>query len=173
MKRTVNLQKEINLTAEGKLSGGNCDLVILVEKGKRFSSQKDLAEYLGVHPSAVSNTINGNQRTCKGYHIIDARRGMENMDVILERLSEASADAEAARKWRAYEAEQEAKRIAEQKRQEEARIAKEKHDAAVAKAKEKVARAQGIYDTLTAKCKEAADTLMRAQMELETLEKEV
>lgn len=159
MKRTVNLQKEINLTAEGKLSGGNCDLVILVEKGKRFSSQKDLAEYLGVHPSAVSNTINGNQRTCKGYHIIDARRGMENMDVILERLSEASADAEAARKWRAYEAEQEAKRIA-----------KEKHDAAIAKAKEKVERAQGIYDTLTAKCKEAADTLMRVQMELEALE---
>lgn len=159
MKRTVNLQKEINLTAEGKLSGGNCDLVILVEKGKRFSSQKDLAEYLGVHPSAISNTINGNQRTCKGYHIIDARRGMENMDVILERLSEASADAEAARKWRAYEAEQEAKRIA-----------KEKHDAAIAKAKEKVERAQGIYDTLTAKCKEAADTLMRVQMELEALE---
>lgn len=159
MKRTVNLQKEINLTAEGKLSGGNCDLVILVEKGKRFSSQKDLAEYLGVHPSAVSNTINGNQRTCKGYHIIDARRGMENMDVILERLSEASADAEAARKWRAYEAEQEAKRIAEQKRQD-----------AINKAKEKVARYQEIYDVLYGKCDEAMNNLVKAQMELEALE---
>ena len=159
MKKTINIQNEANIQAEGKLSGKRCEPVICLETGEVFSSMKDAAEKEELHPSGLTNYFAGNQRTFGGKHWCYLSRVNESLDAIVTRLREANADAEAAHKWRAYEAEQEAKRIA-----------KEKHDAAVAKAKEKVARCEEIYDTLTVKCKEAADTLMRAQMELEALE---
>lgn len=161
MKKTINMQHEANIQAEGKLSGRKCKPVICLETGEVFSSITDAAEKKGLNPAGLSNCLVGNQRTFGGKHYCYLSRVNESLDAIITRLREASADAEAAQKWKAYEAEQEAKRIA-----------KEKRDAAIAKAKEKVARYQEIYDVMCRKCDEAVHNLMEAQMELEALEDE-
>lgn len=161
MKKTINIQNEANIQAEGKLSGKRCEPVICLETGEVFSSMKDAAEKEELHPSGLTNYFAGNQRTFGGKHWCYLSRVNESLDAIVTRLREANADAEAAHKWRAYEAEQEAKRIA-----------KEKHDAAVAKAKEKVARCEEICDVLSEKYNDAMNNLRRAQMELEILENE-
>lgn len=162
MKKTINMQHEANIQAEGKLSGKRCEPVICLETGEVFSSMKDAAEKEELHPSGLTNYFAGNQRTFGGKHWCYLSRVNESLDAIVTRLREANADAEAAQKWRAYEAEQEVKRIA-----------KEKHDTAVAKAKEKVARYEEICDVLSEKYNDAINNLRRAQGELEALEKEI
>lgn len=159
MKKTINMQHEANIQAEGKLSGRKCKPVICLETGEVFSSMTDAAEYTEVTTATMSNHLTGRYRSVKGKHYCYLSRVSESLDTILTRLRETAAIEEDAKKWKAYEAEQEAKRIAEQKRQE-----------AIAKAKEKVARAQGIHDTLAAKYREALNTLAQAQRELEALE---
>ena len=159
MKKTINMQHEANIQAEGKLSGRKCKPVICLETGEVFSSMTDAAEYTEVTTATMSNHLTGRYRSVKGKHYCYLSRVSESLDAILARLRETAAIEEDAKKWKAYEAEQEAKRIAEQKRQE-----------AIAKAKEKVARAQGIHDTLAAKYREALNTLAQAQRELEALE---
>lgn len=159
MKKTINMQHEANIQAEGKLSGRKCKPVICLETGEVFSSMTDAAEYTEVTTATMSNHLTGRYRSVKGKHYCYLSRVSESLDTILARLRETAAIEEDAKKWKVYEAEQEAKRIAEQKRQD-----------AINKAKEKVERAQGIYDALSVKLNEAADTLMRAQMELEALE---
>lgn len=159
MKKTINMQHEANIQAEGKLSGRKCKPVICLETGEVFSSMTDAAEYTEVTTATMSNHLTGRYRSVKGKHYCYLSRVSESLDTILARLRETAAIEEDAKRWKAYEAEQEAKRIAEQKRQE-----------AIAKAKEKVARAQGIHDTLAAKYREALNTLAQAQRELEALE---
>lgn len=159
MKKTINMQHEANIQAEGKLSGRKCKPVICLETGEVFSSMTDAAEYTEVTTATMSNHLTGRYRSVRGKHYCYLSRVNESLDTILARLRETAAIEEDAKKWKAYEAEQEAKRIAEQKRQE-----------AIAKAKEKVARAQGIHDTLAAKYREALNTLAQAQRELEALE---
>ena len=159
MKKTINMQHEANIQAEGKLSGRKCKPVICLETGEVFSSMTDAAEYTEVTTATMSNHLTGRYRSVKGKHYCYLSRVNESLDTILARLRETAAIEEDAKKWKVYEAEQEAKRVAEQKRQE-----------AIAKAKEKVARAQGIHDTLAAKYREALNTLAQAQRELEALE---
>ena len=159
MKKTINMQHEANIQAEGKLSGRKCKPVICLETGEVFSSMTDAAEYTEVTTATMSNHLTGRYRSVRGKHYCYLSRVNESLDTILARLRETAAIEEDAKKWKAYEAEQDAKRIAEQKRQE-----------AIAKAKEKVARAQGIHDTLAAKYREALNTLVQAQRELEALE---
>ena len=159
MKQTINMQHEANIQAEGKLSGRKCKPVICLETGEVFSSMTDAAEYTEVTTATMSNHLTGRYRSVKGKHYCYLSRVSESLDTILARLRETAAIEEDAKKWKVYEAEQEAKRVAEQKRQE-----------AIAKAKEKVARAQGIHDTLAAKYREALNTLAQAQRELEALE---
>lgn len=161
MKKTINMQHEANIQAEGKLSGRSCKPVICLETGEVFSSMTDAAENIGASIQHMSNHLTGRYRSIHGKHYCYVSRVTESLDTILTRLRETAAIEEDAKKWKAYEAEQEAKRIAEQKRQD-----------AIAKAKERVARAQGIHDTLAAKYREALSILAQAQRELEALEKE-
>lgn len=182
-KTTINIQHEANMKAEGKHDNGNCDSTVILETGEVFTSQIDLANRLGVHPSAVSNTICGRQRTCKGYHIVSVSRLAEGMDMVLTRLRETSAVEDDARKWREYQAEQEAirkaeeerieaERKAEEKRLEEERKAREKREKEIAKADAKVERCQTIRDRIAAQLVEAERNLMTAQMEREALDDE-
>ena len=159
MKKTINMQHEANIQAEGKLSGRSCKPVICLETGEVFSSMTDAAESIGASIQHMSNHLTGRHRSIHGKHYCYVSRVTESLDTILTRLRETAAIEEDAKKWKAYEAEQEAKRIAEQKRQD-----------AIAKAKERVARAQGIHDTLAAKYREALNILAQAQRELEALE---
>ena len=159
MKKTINMQHEANIQAEGKLNSKHCKPIICIETGEVFSSVTDAAECAEVTMTMMSGHLGGCYRSVKGKHYCYLSRVNESLNTILTRLRETSAIEEDAKKWRAYEAEQEVKRIAEQKRQD-----------AINKAKEKVARAQGIHDTLAAKYREALNTLAQAQRELEALE---
>ena len=159
MKKTINMQHEANIQAEGKLNSKHCKPIICIETGEVFSSVTDAAECAEVTMTMMSGHLGGYYRSVKGKHYCYLSRVNESLNTILTRLRETSAVEEDAKKWRAYEAEQEVKRIAEQK-----------HQDAINKAKEKVARAQGIHDTLAAKYREALNTLAQAQRELEALE---
>lgn len=161
MKKTINMQHEANIQAEGKLNSKHCKPIVCIETGEVFSSITDAAECAKVTTTMMSGHLVGRYRSVRGNHYCYLSRVNESLNTILTRLRETSAIEEDAKKWKAYEAEQEAKRIAEQKRQD-----------AIAKAKEKVARAQGIHDILAAKYRETLNILAQAQRELEALEKE-
>lgn len=161
MKKTINMQHEANIQAEGKLSGRSCKPVICLETGEVFSSMTDAAENIGVSIQHMSNHLTGRYRSIHGKHYCYVSRVTESLDTILARLRETAAIEEDAKKWKAYEAEQEAKRIAEQKRQD-----------AINKAKEKVARCDEICNVLAEKYNDVMNNLRRAQMELEALENE-
>lgn len=182
-KTTINIQHEANIKAEGQFSSKRCKPVICLDNGKVFTSMLDAAAYAGVSNPTMVAHLHGKTRTCQGKHYCYLSRVNESLDAIVTRLRETSAIEEDAKKWQAYQAEQEAIRIAEAKRLEEERkaeekrleairIAKEKHDAAVAKANAKVERCQTIRDRIAAQLAEAERNLMNAQMEREALDDE-
>ena len=111
MKKTINMQHEANIQAEGKLSGRKCKPVICLETGEVFSSMTDAAEYTEVTTATMSNHLTGRYRSVKGKHYCYLSRVSESLDTILARLRETAAIEEDAKRWKAYEAEQEAKRI--------------------------------------------------------------
>lgn len=162
MKKTINMQHEANIQAEGKLNSKHCKPIICIETGEVFSSVTDAAECAEVTTTMMSGHLGGYYRSVKGKHYCYLSRVNESLNTILTRLRETSAIEEDAKKWKAYEAEQEAKRIA-----------KEKHDAAVAKAKEKAESRRAICARIEAQLTEAEKNLMEAERELKTLEDEV
>ena len=171
-KITINIQNEANIKAEGKLNGGNCKPVICIDTGEVFTSCCDAAESVGVHFTAMSAHLRGKTRTIHGKRYIYLSRVSEGLDAIVTRLRETSSIEADAKKWQAYQAEQEAIRIAEAKRAEEARKAEEKRQAEIAKADAKVERCQTIRDRIAAQLAEAERNLMTAQMEREALDDE-
>ena len=182
-KTTINIQNEANIKAEGKLNSGHCKPVICIDNGMVFTSITDAIEYADCHFTHMYRHLKGEARHVKGKHYCYLSRVNESLDAIVTRLRETAAVEAAAKKWMAYEAEQEAIRIAEAKRLEEERKAeekrlederkaKEKHEADVAKAKDKIARRQAIRDRIAAQLAEAEQKLMKAEKELEALEDE-
>lgn len=169
-KTTINIQHEANIKAKGVHTQKNSKSVICLETGEVWASVLDTANDIGSSPSNLIACLQGKTRTCKGKHYCYLSRVNESLDAIVTRLRETAAVEDAAKKWIAYEAEQEAIRIAEAKRAEEARIAKEKHDEAIAKAKDKIARRQAIRDRIAAQLAEADQKLMEAEKELDALE---
>lgn len=173
MKKTaINIQHEANINAEGNLNNKHCKPVICIETGEVFTSVTDAAEYAGEYAQNMSNHLNGRRRSIKGKHYCYLSRVNESLDAIVTRLRETAAVEEAAKKWMAYEAEQEAIRKVEEKRAEEARKAEEKRQAEIAKADAKVERCQTIRDRIAAQLAEAERNLMTAQIEREALDNE-
>jgi len=126
-----------------------------------FDSLMDAAEKKGVHYNNLSMHLRGLRRTVGGKHYCYLSRVNESLDAIVTRLRETAAIEEDAKKWQAYQAEQ-----------EKIRIAKEKHDAAVAKADAKVERCKAIRDRIAAQLAEAEKNLMAAEIEREALDDE-
>ena len=179
--KTINIHGEANIKAEGKFNSRRCKPVICLDNGNVFTSMLDAAEYAGVSNPTMVVHLQGKTRTCAGKHFCYLSKVTETLDAIVTRLRETSAVEADAKKWQAYQAEQEAIRIAEAKRLEEERKAeekrlederkaKEKHEADVAKAKDKIARRQAIRDRIAAQLAEAEQKLMEAEKELEALE---
>lgn len=160
--KTINMQHEANIKAEGKLNSKKCKPIVCIDNGKVFSSVTDAAEYACVAVPSMIACLQGKTRKTGGKHFCYLSRVTESLDAICTRLRETAAVEEDAKKWKAYEAEQEAQRIA-----------KEKHDAAVAKAKEKVESRRAICARIEAQLTEAEKNLMEAERELKTLEDEV
>lgn len=172
----ITLTNKATYEAIGELCSGNCEPVAN-DEGYVFSSIVDAARYAGVSPQNMWNHLNSpSSKTCKGHVYFYVRKRDESFGRIMKRLSEVNADAERrkadeedARKWREYQAEQEAKRIAEEKRLEAERKAKEKYKSDVAKAVAKVERRKEIHKRLQDKTEVAERRVIEAEMELEAL----
>ena len=169
-KTTINIQNEANIKAEGKLNSVRCKPIICIETGEVFTSVTDAAEHFGVYAQNLSLHLTGKRRSIKGKHFCYLSRVTESLDSIVTRLRETSAIEADAKKWQAYQAEQEAIRIAEAKRAEEARKAEEKRQTEIAKADAKVERCRTIRDRIAAQLAEAERNLMNAEMEREALD---
>lgn len=183
MKKTINIQNEANIKAEGKLSGGNCKPVVCLDTGDVYTSCMDAAASVGVHFTAMSAHLRGKTRTVHGKRYMYLSRVSEGLDAIVTRLRETAAVEADAKKWQAYQAEQEAirkaeeerieaERKAEEKRLEEERKAMEKREKEIAKADAKVERCRAIRDRIAAQLAEAERNLMNAEMEREALDDE-
>lgn len=183
MKTTINIQHEANIKAKGEHTQKNAKAVICIETGEVYASAMDAAEQVGAHITTISAVCLGKIRTYKGKHYCYLSRVNENLDSIVTRLRETSAVEEDAKKWQAYQAEQEAirkaeeerieaERKAEEKRLEEERKAREKREKEIAKADAKVERCQTIRDRIAAQLAEAERNLMAAEIEREALDDE-
>ena len=183
MKKTINIQNEANIKAEGKLSSRHCKPIICIDNGKVFTSITDAIEYADCHFTHMYRHLKGDVRSVKGKHFCYLSRVNESLDAIVTRLRETSSIEEDAKKWQAYQAEQEAIRKAEEerleairraeeKRLEEERKAKEKREKEIAKADAKVAKCTEIRDRLVAQLAEAERNLMNAEIEREALDDE-
>ena len=161
MKKTINIQNEANIKAKGTHSGTVSKPVICIETGDVYVSLTDAAEAVGTTLTNMSAHLCGKSRSVKGKHFCYLSRVNESLDAIVTRLRETSAVEDDARKWREYQAEQEAIRKAEEKRQAE-----------IAKADAKVERCQTIRDRIAAQLAEAERNLMTAQIEREALDDE-
>lgn len=170
MKKTINIQNEANIKAKGELNCHRCKPVICIDTGEVFTSCADAAENAGVHISTISACCTGKIRTANGKRYCYLSRVTENLDSIVTRLRETAAVEADAKKWQAYQAEQEAIRAAEAKRIEEARKAEEKRQAEIAKADAKVERCRIIRDRLAAQLAEAERNVMAAEIEREALD---
>lgn len=157
--KKINIQNEANIGAKGTHIHRNNKPVICLETGDVFVSLLDAAEHIGCHYSNLSAHLRGKQRSCNGKHYCYLSRVNESLDAIVTRLRETSAIEADAKKWQAYQAEQEA-----------IRKAKEKHDADIAKADEKIAKCTEIRDRLVAQLAEAESNLMQAEIEREALD---
>ena len=171
----IILNNKATYEAIGELNSGHCK-PIGNDEGKRFTSVADAAKYAGVSPQNMSHHLRGRSRTVHGhtYFYIDKRD--ESFDRIMNRLSEVSAenkrrkvDEEDARKWREYQAEQEAIRKAEEKRLEDERKAKEMYEANVQKAANKIERRHKMCERLKQQLDEAYRRAMEAEKEYEAL----
>ena len=169
-KTTINIQHEANIKAEGKLHSKKCRPVICIDTGDTFTSVTDAAEYAECTTSTMVVHLQGKTRQVKGKHYCYLSSVKENLDPILTRLRETAAVEDAAKKWMAYEAEQEAIRAAEAKRAEEERKAREELEAKIVKAQEKVARRTAVRDTKHNEARIADERLMEAERELEALQ---
>lgn len=175
MKHKITLNNKSTYEAIGELNTGNCKPVAN-DEGKRFTSVTDAAKYAGVSPQNMSAHLCGRTRTLHGhtYFFIDKRD--ESFDRVMSRLAETTAEVERrkadeddARKWREYQAEQEAIRKAEEKRIEDERKAKEKRENDIRKAEAKVMRRNEILQRLKDKVAMAEQSLLEANNELKAL----
>ena len=177
MKKTINIQNEANIKAEGKFDSKRCKPVICIETGEVFSSMTDAADKAGLVASNLSSHLAGKLRTFGGKHYCYLSRVNESLDAIVTRLRETSSLEEDAKRWQAYQAEQEAIRQEEERirRKEEERIeaerkAREELLAKIEKATAKVARRAVVRDNKAAEMRMAEERLMEAERELEALQ---
>lgn len=156
--KTINIQNEANIKAKGNHTNKNAKAVVCIETGEIYVSAMDAAEKIGVHITTISAVCLGKCRTVKGKHYCYLSRVTENLDSIVTRLRETSAIEEDAKKWQAYQAEQEAIRKAEEKREKE-----------IAKAAERVAKLTAKSQDLEARWHQIMAELVEAEKELEAL----
>lgn len=161
---TINLNNQsiINNTIGNRIHHC-CKPVICIETGEVYNSATDAAEANGVSVLSMSNCCTGKTRSCKGKHFIYVSRTSENIDALTARIRTMSAEQAANEtelaEFRAWKAEQEAKRKAE-----------EAYQQALAKANEKVARRKRIVDRAEARLAEACRRLNEAREEIYALD---
>ena len=168
-KNTINIQNEANINAKGKFNSRHCKPVICLETGEVFSSVADAAEAIGCVANNLSTHLTGKLRSVKGKHFCYLSRVNESLDVIITRLRETAAVEEDAKRWQAYQAEQEAIRQEEERRAAEARKAEEKRIAELEKARAKVAKLTASCANLEEQWHAKMAELLEAEKALEAL----
>ena len=158
----VNIQNEANVNAGGEHAHGRSIPVVCIDTGDVFISIIDAAENADTNKAYMANRLRNDEVcTIKGKRYCYLSRLMESSDMILSQLREKSNEAEDARKWREYQAEQEAKRKAEQKRKDD-----------LAKAEAHVERRKAIYERLVAETNRAYDLFIQAEKDLQAMKEE-
>lgn len=166
--KDITIHNKANIAAEGKRNSKLCKPVICIETGEVFDSVVEAAEKAGSHAQNLSHHLVGRRSHFIGKHYCYLASVTESLDAIVTRLRETSAMEEDARKWRTYQAEQEAIRLAEEKRLENERKAKEQ----IASAKAKVERRRAIYERSEAHMQRAKMLLEQAENEYRELLRE-
>lgn len=171
----IILNNKATYEAIGEHNSNHCKPVFN-DEGKRFSSVIDAAKYAGVTPGTMCGHLRGKCRTCNGHVYFYVNKRDESFDLIMSRLSEVSAEMERrkadeddARKWREYQAEQEAIRKAEEKRIADERKAKEMYEANVQKAINKIQRRHKMLERAKQQVNDINNRIMEAEKEYEAL----
>jgi hypothetical protein len=156
--KKINIQNEANIKAKGEHTQKSAKPVICIDTGEVFASTTDAAESAGVHITTMSCACSGKIRTANGKRYCYLSRVTESLDSIVTRLRETAAVEEDAKRWQAYQAEQEAARKAEEERQ-----------TAIAKAKEKIAKLDEKCSEYESKWHATISARTEAERELEAL----
>lgn len=158
MENNIIIQNKATIKANGELNSRKCKRVICIDTGEVFTSAKDAAKKAGVHFSTMSAVCLGKLKTAGGKRYCYLSDAMENLDAIVCRLRETSSVEEDARKWRAYQAQQEA-----------ARKEKERRQAEVSKVEEQLARQNAICERLQAQLTRAEQRRVETENRLNEL----
>ena len=174
MKKTIIMQNEAIIRAEGTKNSNHCKPTMMWSVNgdpdiRFFTSIEDAAKEIKTNQSYLSRCIT-NKKACKGYRVCPLSQANEYLgEMAISINSKASKDSEDARKWREYQAEQEALRIAEEKRQAEIRKAEGQRQEKIAKLRERVAKCEEKCNEYTAKLNEAMNMKDEVERELESL----
>lgn len=173
---TLNIHNETNINANGTRTQRNCKPVICIDTGEVFSSVTDAAEHFGSTVYSVSNCVRGKQKTVKGKRFCFLSKATENLSELTSQIAQLSED---ARRWREYQAEQDAIRRAEEERlrEEQERLAaieraRREHEERVAKVAAKLARSNGMVERLEADLRRAIERRNEIENELNELNRE-
>lgn len=176
---TLNIHNNANINAKGTHNTAISKPVICVDTGEVFASITDAAEHFGVTSSNISHAVRGIQKTCKGKRFCFVSKATENLDILTSQITKLNADAEDARKWREYQAEQEAIRKAEEEhiRAEQERIAaieraRQEREERKRKLEERLERRQRIIERLEQEIIRAEERWNETKAELDMLNSE-
>ena len=169
MEKTINIQNEANINATGKLHSKNCKPIICLETGEVFTSVTDAAKANNVYSQNMSMHLTGKRRSINGKHFCYLSRSMESLNAIVSRLRETSTMEEDARKWREYQAEQEAIRKAEEKRIADELKAKEEYEAKVVKVTSTIERRYKMRERIEEQLNDIDRRIIEAEKEYEVL----
>lgn len=172
----IILNNKSTYEAVGELSSGHCEPVAN-DEGMMFTSITDAAKYAGVTPQNMWKHLQPNgPRTCKGHVYFYIKKRDESFGRVMSRLAETTAeirrrkdDEEDARKWREYQAEQEAIRKAEEKRIADELKAKEMYEANVAKVAARIERRYKMRERTIQQLNDIDRRIIEAEQEYEAL----
>ena len=166
---TLNIHNAVTIEAKGTHTNTNAKPVICIDTGEVFASVTDAAEHLGAHWTTVSANVRGRAKTCKGKRFCYLSKATENLEALTAQITKLNADAEDARKWREYQAEQE--RIkAEQERIEKERREREMK---LIKLSDKLARRNRMVEKLEVELAQAIAYRDEAKEALDAFNQEV
>lgn len=173
---TLNIHNEANINAKGIHTQRSHKPVICIDTGEVFASMTDAAEHMGVKVDSISQHIRGKIKTVKGKRFCLVSRATENLDILTNQINKLNADVEDARKWREYQAEQEAIRKAEEERirAEQERLAaieraKAEREERKRKLEAKMERRQRIIERLEAELQRARERHAETVNELSSM----
>ena len=159
----LNIHNETNINAKGTHTKRCNKPVICIDTGVVFASMTDAAEHIGATIDAISNCIRGVQKTAKGYRFCLVSKVTENISEFTAQIAKLNEDAEDARKWREYQAEQDAIRRAEEDRLREA----EEREFRIRKLAEKLERRNARINAIQEQLRQAIERRDETARELD------